>query len=239
MSLLELTFLFYQDRGSRPRRAVNCRFNYSRSYASLTTIKRCSNQFQETRMFHIPCGGHDKVIVRELACMKRHSGLVIERRNRFPRAFYRAPQRMIREISSIKQFSEQFVWRILNHLHFFKDNHLLALQVILVKTGVSNDIGQKIESLGKGGVRNLGGETCHLMRCISIEIPPKLITFNRDIPSSASSCSFEYRMLNEMADSLQFGRLVTRSPADPDTCCHRPEARHVFRQDGNPVGEFC
>ena len=68
--------------------------------------------------------------------MKTDRRLVIESRNSFPRAFYRASEWLIGEISGIEKLAEQFVRRVLDHLHLFEDDFLLAFQVFLLKTRV-------------------------------------------------------------------------------------------------------
>ena len=77
------------------------------------------------------------------------------------------------------------------------------------------------------------------MRRIGIQVPPKAVSFNGDIPSAPVLGAFEDGMLDKMANSVQFCGLVPGSPADPNAGGDRPESRHVFRQDGYPVREFC
>ena len=89
-------------------------------------------------MIHIPRCCDYEIGIREFSRMKCQSRLVIKSRNGFACSLNRTAQGLIREISGIKEFSEQFVGRILDHFHFFEDYSLFALQIFLVKTRMSD-----------------------------------------------------------------------------------------------------
>ena len=78
---------------------------------------------------------------------------------------------MIWEVRCIEDFPEQLVGGVLDHFHFFKDNHPFPLEILLSKTRMGNDVGQQVDSLGKAGIRNLYREAGHLMGCIGVEMP--------------------------------------------------------------------
>src|SRR6266498_89543 len=123
---------------------------------------------------------------------------------------------MAGEISGIEEFPQQFVRSVLNHFHLFEDNLLLAFQIILVKARVGEEVGKQIKCLGQASVRNLYGETCHLMGGKSIEISPKPIRLNGNIASRSALCPFENCMFDEMADAVEFGGFVAGTTPDPN-----------------------
>ena len=86
--------------------------------------------------------GYDEIAVGKLARVKTDGGFVIESRNGFSRAFDRTSERLIREISRVEEFAEQLVRRVLDHLHLFEDDFLLAFEVFLFKTRVRNEVGE-------------------------------------------------------------------------------------------------
>jgi hypothetical protein len=51
--------------------------------------------------------------------------------------------------------------------------------------------------------------------------------------------TFKDGVFDEVADAVELRRLVTRTSTHPNPGSHGPEARHVFCQDGDAVGEFC
>src|SRR5258708_19647478 len=97
---------------------------------------------------------------------------------------------------------------MIDHVNFVEDNHCLALQVLLIKAWVSNDISQKVDGLRQRSVRNLCGEACHLMCRISVQMPTKLIALNGNFASRTAPCSLKYGVFDEMTDSVKFGRFV-------------------------------
>ena len=90
-----------------------------------------------------------------------------------------------------------------------EDYLLLAFEIFLFKTRVRNQVGEQINRFGKRGIRNLCGETSHLMGRIGIQVPPQTVGFDGDIASAAARSAFEHGMLDKMADPVQFGRFVT------------------------------
>jgi hypothetical protein len=116
---------------------------------------------------------------------------------------------------------------------------LLAFEILLFKTRMRNEVSEQVDGLRKRRIRDLNGEPCHFVSRVSIEVAAKPVAFNCDIASGAVGCPFEDRVLDEVANSVEFGRLVPRSPSDPDTGRHRPQTRHVFGQDCDPIWEFC
>lgn len=141
MRLFELALLFYQNRRGRARFAVfKCLRTYCRT--TFTTIEGSANQLDQTLVIDISCRGDDQVIVIKLARVITDSRFVIESRYGFPRAFDRAAERLIGEVSRVKKLSEQLVRRVLDHFHLFEDDFLLAFEVFLFKTGVRNEVGE-------------------------------------------------------------------------------------------------
>ena len=58
-----------------------------------------------------------------------------------------------------------------------------------------------------------------------------------DVERGAAVRAFKEGVLDEVADAVPFGRLVARAAPDPDAHGAGAQRRHVFRQDGQPVGE--
>jgi hypothetical protein len=175
---------------------------WSRAGAAFTTIKRYRNQFNQTSVVDVSRRSHDEVAVGKLARMKTNGCLVIERRDRLPRAFDGSSKRMIGEICRIEQFAKKFVRRVLDHLHLFEDDFLFPFQVFLLKTRVRNQIGQYIDGLWQRVIRNLYCKTRHLMGRIGIEIAPQAVSFNSNIPRAPVPGALENRVLDEVANSV-------------------------------------
>src|SRR5689334_3033987 len=95
--LFELTLLLDQNRsrGSWPAGIESLR-SYAR--ATLTTIKRTSHKLHQTIVVNVSCRCNNQVAVRKLARVEANSDLVIERRNRFPRALDGTAERLIGKV---------------------------------------------------------------------------------------------------------------------------------------------
>jgi hypothetical protein len=139
--LFEFALLFDQNRRRWSRlEGLNCLWSYSR--ATFATVKRDADQFDQALVIDIPRGRDDQICVRELARVEPDGDFVIESRNGFPRAFDRPSERLVGKVSSVEKLSEQFVRRVLDHLHLFEDDFLLAFEVFLFKTRVRNEISE-------------------------------------------------------------------------------------------------
>ena len=55
---------------------------------------------------------------------------------------------------------------------------------------------------GKRGVRNLCGETRHLMGRIGVQIPAQPVSFNGNIPRAPVPGAFEDSVFDKVADSV-------------------------------------
>src|SRR5687767_10244389 len=99
-------------------------------------------------------------------------------------------------------------------------------------------VGQEVKSIRQTSVRNLYGETRHLMGCKCIQVAPKPIRFNGNVTSCPALRPFENRMFDEMADSVQFRGFVTRTASHPNPRGHRPQTGHVLSQNRDAVREF-
>ena len=144
---------------------------------------------------------------------------------------------MAGEVSGVEEFAQQFVGRVLDHLHLFEDHFLLAIQIVLVEARVREEVGEQIKCLGQTSVRNLYGETGHLMGRKRVKVSPQPIGFNGNVASRAALGPFENRVFDEMADAVEFRRFVTRATSHPNAGGYRPQTGHVLSQNRDAVGE--
>src|SRR6185369_2509110 len=154
----------------------------------------------EPGMIDIPCCGHDEVAVGKLTRVISNSRFVIESRNSFASSFDRASERLVWEVRGIEEFTEKFVGRVLDHLHLFEDNFLLAFEVLLLKSRMRDQIRDQIDGLRKSVVRNLYREARHLMSRISVQVPAQPVSFNSNIPRGSELGAFENGVFDEVAD---------------------------------------
>src|SRR5215213_6701316 len=78
--LFEFTFLFDQDRCGWSR-LTGIDSLRPQSGATLATIKRTSNQIDQTRVIHVSGRGDDEIGIRKLARVKADGDLVVKGRN--------------------------------------------------------------------------------------------------------------------------------------------------------------
>src|SRR6185503_888951 len=100
---------------------------------------------------------------------------MIKRGNCVFRALNRASQRMPGKVCGVEEFAHQFVGSVFNHFHFLENYLLLSFQIILVKPRMREEVGDQVKRRGETLVRNLYGETSHLMGCKRIKIAPQPI----------------------------------------------------------------
>src|ERR1043165_3068117 len=70
---------------------------------------------------------------------------------------------------------------------------------------------------------------------ISIEVTPKPVGFDSDIACGTLPGALENSVFDEMADPIELGGLMPRTPADPDARRNRSQSGHVFGQDGDTI----
>jgi hypothetical protein len=70
-----------------------------------------------------------------------------------------------------------------------------------------------------------------------VELAADGINLLGDIFSRAAAGAFEQHVLDEMRDSAALSRFVTRSAGEPDADADRPNLRHRFGENPEPVVE--
>ena len=77
---------------------------------------------------------------------------------------------MVREISGVKNLAQKLVGRVLDHLHLFDDDLLLALQIFARKSRVREHVRNKVKSFCHATVRDLHGKARHLVHGEGVEV---------------------------------------------------------------------
>ena len=107
--------------------------------------------------------------------MKARGGFAIERRDGLFSAFDRPPQGVIGKVSRVEKFVQKLVRSVLDHLHFFDDHFLLALQIVRVKARIGDQIGQQVESLRQRGIDDFQGKPSDFMGRVGVQMPAQPI----------------------------------------------------------------
>ena len=79
------------------------------------------------------------------------------------------------KVCGVEEFTQKLVGRVFNHFHLFENYLLLPFQISLVKPGVRQEVGNQVKRRRQALVRNLYGETSHLMGRKRIKIAPQPI----------------------------------------------------------------
>ena len=77
------------------------------------------------------------------------------------------------------------------------------------------------------------------MRRESIEIPAQAVLFDGDIEGRTPLSAFEYGVLDEMADTMPFKGLVSRTDAKKKADGRRTHAVHMVGEHGETVLKAC
>src|SRR5207253_10307302 len=75
------------------------------------------------------------------------------------------------------------------------------------------------------------------MRSVSVKVPTKTVGFRGDLSGRTALAAFEQSVFNEMADSIQRRRFMTRSSPHPDSQTDGTKSRHVFGQNCESIGK--
>ena len=144
---------------------------------------------------------------------------------------------MVWEVGRVEEFAQEFVGRVLDHLHLFYDDLLLALQIFAVKARVSKHVCQNVEGLRESLVRDLHREACDFVRSEGVKVSAQTVAFDCYIKCASSLCAFENRVLYEMADAVKLRLFVARAATRPDTYGHGAQTRHLFGQNCQTIVE--
>ena len=131
----------------------------------------------------------------------------------------------------------EIVRRVLDHLDFFEDDLLFALDVDLVKRGTQHDIRQDVD-----GDRHVLVEHFHVVAGVflggeGVELPADRVDRLRDVLGRARGRALEQHVLDKMSDAALLVRLVPRTARQPHTEADRPHVAHRFSDETNPVVE--
>src|SRR5436305_2132924 len=202
-------------------------------------IEGARSHLDETLMLDLSGGGDDKIVRAKLARVEFFCLIFVERRDGCGSAFDGAAQCVVWKVCGVEEFAQEFVGRVLDHLHLFKNDFLLTLQIFTVKSRAGRHVCQNGESLRESLVRQLHRKARRLVRGDSIHMPAQPVAFDGYIEGCPTLRAFEDGVLYEMADAIKLWRFVARAASHPDADGGGAKTRHLFGQDGQPVVEPC
>src|SRR5436305_15281832 len=144
-------------------------------------IEGARSHLDETLMPDVSRGGDDKIVRAKLARVEFFRLIFVERRDGCGSAFDGATQCVVWKVCGVEEFAQEFVWRVLDHLHLFKNDFLLTLQIFTVKARAGEHVCQNVESLRKSFVRHLHRKARRLVRGESVHVTAQTVAFDGDI----------------------------------------------------------
>ena len=199
--------------------------------------ERLLERFAQLRVLEVAGGGNDDVLGRIGAAEMIAQPLLRERLDALLRAEDRPPERMPFPERLRENLVHEIVGRVLDHLDFFEDDFLLALDVDVVERGAQDDVGQDVD-----GDRQVLVEHLHVVARVflggeRVELAANRIDRLRDVFGRARGRALEQHVLDEVRDAALFVRLVARAARQPHTEADRAHVAHRFSDETNPVVE--
>ena len=191
----------------------------------------------QLRVLEIAGGGNNDVLGGIGAAEMVAQPLLRERLDALLRPENRPPERVPFPERLRENLVHEIVGRVLDHLDFFEDDFLLALDVDVVEGGTQDDVGQDVDR-----DRHVLVEHLHVVARVflggeRVELAADRIDRLRDVLGRARSGALEQHVLDEMSDAALFVRLVARAARQPDAEADRPHVAHRFSDETYPVVE--
>ena len=150
----------------------------------------------------------------------------------------RLPQWMVLPEVLGKDLMHQVIGVILVHLDLFHDHPALPRNIARVKHGVENQIAQNIQGRRHMLIEHFdveadaffGGESVHVS-ANGVDLPGNL--FGRTALGALKN-----HVLDEMRDPIPLRIFVPRTGLQPYSDRGRADVLHLFRDDGQPIGQF-
>ncbi len=162
---------------------------------------------------------------------------LINRLDAFLRAENRTAERVAFPEGLREDFVHEIVGRILDHLDFFDDDLLFALDVDLVKCRPQDDVRQNVDGKWQVLVEHLDVVAGVLLGGKRVELSADGIHRLRNLFGRAGRRALEQHVLDEMGDSTLFVGLVPGPAREPHAQADRTDMAHRFSHETNPVVE--
>ena len=140
--------------------------------------------------------------------------------------------------SASKDFMEEILGIVEIHLDFFEDDLALFFDVVGVKFGTQDEIGDDVEGDGQVLVEDFGVEANLFFGSEGVEHAADGVHFAGDGFGTAALGSFENHVLDKVGEAVFGRRFATGAIAHPDTDRDGADVAHGLGQDDQTVGEF-
>ncbi|MNC85040.1 hypothetical protein D3C83_06120 [compost metagenome] len=129
-----------------------------------------------------------------------------------------------------EELVDEVVGRVLDHLDFFEDHLLLALDVFGAERRVHDDVRQDLDRQRQVLVEHLDVIAGVLLRGEGVHLAADRINRLRDVFGRARGGALEEHVLDEMRDAALLLRLVPGAAREPHADADRPNVRHPLRE---------
>ena len=194
-------------------------------------------ELHELIVFHIPGGNDDEVRRLEYPTVILLRRGVIECTNCFHSTRDRKTERMRGKVRTTKDLAKELLGRVVGHLQLLDDHALLALHFLLVELRIAEHIGEKVECVFKLVVDHLDRESGFFMRRECFERTAESILLDGDVECGSFLSPFKDSVFDEVSDTVEFIRLVSRTDAEKDSARNGSHAGHSVGEDDKTVFE--
>jgi hypothetical protein len=186
---------------------------------------------------NVASGGDDDVIGRKPILKTAKKGFATEIADGFRSTENGTAEGMFRPKAAGENIVEEIFGIVQIHLDFFEDDLALFLNVVGVKLGTKDEIGDDVKGDGEMLVEDLGVETDLLLGGKGVKHAADGIHFAGDVFGRTALGTLEDHMLEEMSQAVFGGGFATGTVANPDTDGDGADVLHGLGDDNESVGE--
>src|SRR5579872_2051676 len=149
----------------------------------------------------------------------------------------RTPQWMVPPEVFRKYFMDPIFRIVLDHADLFQHHRSFAADFFLGKLRIEHHVRQYVKDGFEMLVEDSRVETDHFLGGECVNHSARAVHFARDIFGLATRSALEHHVFNEMRNAVQFGRLASRTAANPNAHRDRAHMLHRLGDRHEPVGQ--
>ncbi len=206
-------------------------------FAGGQDLEAATDLLDEVVVLEVAGGGEGDVSAEEAVGVVAEEGVLLEALDGFAGAKDGLGEGMAFPEGLGEDFVDEVVGVVLVDLDFFKDDAALAVDVVMGKDGVEDDVGKDVDGGGDVLVEDLDVEADGFLAGESVDVAADGVDFASDVLGGAVFGALEDHVLDEVGDAIDFGQLVAGAGIDPDAHGDGADVVHALGEDGEAVGE--
>ncbi len=194
------------------------------------------NQIEHLLVTQITRGGNDHIARGIMRLHVAHHCFALHRGDKAFRAECRATHRLVAKCGFLKMIENDVVRRIIGLADFLQDYAAFALDFLLQKRAVGQDVADDIDAQRQIFFQQLDVIGRLLTRRIGVYMATDILDLLGNASRRAAPCTLESHMFEKMGNAVFLGSFVTCSGSDIGAEGNGFDAFHPFGHDGKAIG---